>query len=142
MKKLIIPMLAGFLLVTACQSKEHKAADTKPKSETSGQKAQVNDPNEPFPYPTLLAEDDQTYSLLVVGNQEEGTPIEENQTVITDVKNILSLPQLDMAKKIYPNLHLNKKTAFIIFDNNGVVHESADMQDLTSYLTQHPAKSQ
>ncbi|MCM3764255.1 hypothetical protein [Neobacillus niacini] len=142
MKKLIAPMLAGLMLLTACQNSEPKAVDTKPKSEASQQKNQEKDPNQPFPYPNLLAEDDQTYSLLVVGIQDEGAPVEENQTITTAVKNILSLPEWDMAKKIYPNLHIKKKTAFIVFDNIGMVHESQDLQELTSYLTEHPALSQ
>lgn len=142
MKKLIVPLLAGFIILTACQNIEPKTTDAKTKSEEIGQKTQKDDLNQPFPYPNLLAEDGQTYSLLVVGNQDEGTPVEENQTIRTDVVNILSLPELEMAKKIYPNLHIKKKTAFIIFDNNGVIHESTDIQDLTSYLIEHPAKSQ
>ncbi|WP_066308353.1 hypothetical protein [Bacillus sp. FJAT-29814] len=142
MKKLIAPILAGLLLLTACQNSEPKAADSKLKSEASQQKTQEKDPNQPFPYPNLLAEDDQTYSLLVVGIQDDGAPVEENQTITTAVKNILSLPEWDMAKKIYPNLHIKKKTAFIVFDNIGVVHESQDLQELTNYLTEHPALSQ
>lgn len=142
MKKLIAPILAGLLLLTACQNSEPKAADSKLKSEASQQKTQEKDPNQPFPYPNLLAEDDQTYSLLVVGIQDDGAPVEENQTITSAVKNILSLPEWDMAKKIYPNLHIKKKTAFIVFDNIGVVHESQDLQELTNYLTEHPALSQ
>jgi hypothetical protein len=140
MKKLFVPMLAGFMLLTACQDGEPKTADSKSKSEASEQKKVENDPSKPFPYPSLLAEDDQTYSLLIIGNQDEGTPVEQNPTITTDVKNILSLPERDMVKKIYPELSIEKKTAFIIFDNNGVVHESPDLKELTSYLTEHPAK--
>jgi hypothetical protein len=88
-----------------------------------------------FPYPNLLSESDQSYSLLVIGDNEN--PIEENKKITETVNDILSLPELDMAQTAYPKLNIKTEPAYILFDQAGVIHQSKDIKELTKYLEQN-----
>jgi hypothetical protein len=138
MKKIVLPILIGISLLTACQQNEKKATEKKVREipQVSVAKNDVTT----FPYPNLLAENEQTYSLLVIGEQDNKTPIEKSTKIIKAVKNILSLPTLDMAKKIYPELQIESTPAYLLFDKNGKVHQSKNQKELTSYLESNPAK--
>jgi hypothetical protein len=111
MKKIILQIIAGILLLTACQNSESpqknedKSASGKPQ-----QTVQIKNGG-PFPYPNLLADMDQSYALLAIGEQENQTPIEEDREIIKVVTNILSLPTLEMVQKAYPELPLESKAA-------------------------------
>jgi hypothetical protein len=132
-------MIASVILLAACQNSEPKASKVKQTSEKPVQTAEKKT-DSTFPYPNLLAEKDQAYSLLVIGEQDTKSPIEDDQKIIKDVKNILSLPTLKMAQKVYPELQINSKTSYILFDNSGVVHQSKSLKELASFLTENPPK--
>ena len=94
----------------------------------------------PFSYPNLLADKDQSYALLTIWEQEDQTPIEDDQKIIKVVTNILSLPTLEMVQKVYPELQLESKTAYILFDKSGVVYQSKTIKELKSFLDKNPPK--
>lgn len=131
--------MAGILLLTACQDNEPKASDEKQTSEKTVQTVEKKT-DSTFPHPNLLAEDDKSYSLLVIGEQDDKSPIEENQKINKDVENILSLPTLEMAQKLYPELHIDNKTPYILFDNKGVVLQPKSLKELTNFLQKNPPK--
>jgi len=138
MIKMICPIIAGILLLSACQSSEpNKASEVKSTSERPQQTVEMKKDGT-FPYPNLLAETDQSYSLLVIGVQEGQTPIEDDQKVRKAATNILGLPTLEMVEKIYPKLPIEHKSAYILFDNNGVIHQSKNLKELKSFLEKNP----
>jgi PBP1b-binding outer membrane lipoprotein LpoB len=55
MKKMVWPIIAGILLLSACQNSEPKAEEVKTKSEKPQQQIKTEKDNT-FPYPNLLAE--------------------------------------------------------------------------------------
>ncbi|HEY2420883.1 MAG TPA: hypothetical protein VGI04_05695 [Neobacillus sp.] len=140
MKKNVWLILFGIFLLAGCQysgttEKSEKKITPKNHSVAVEKKADTT-----FPYPNLLAENEQSYSLLVIGEQENKTPIEKNADIIKEVKNILSLPSLEMVNKIYPELHIEKVPTYILFDKSGIVQQSKSPKELSNYLTSNPAK--
>lgn len=133
MKKIVFPMIVGLALLVGCQNSEPKAKEvTTQKNEENKQAAETT--NTTFPYPNLLSEDDQFFSLLVIGEQDPDSPIEKNKKITDKVHDILSLPELEMVKKAYPELNIKSEPAYILFDQAGVVHQSADLEELTTFL--------
>ena len=138
MKKMICPIIAGIVLLSACQSSEpNKASEVKSTSERPHQTVEMKK-DDTFPYPNLLAETEQSYSLLVIGKQEEQTPIEDDQKIRKAATDILSLPTLEMVKKIYPKLPIDNQSAYILFDHSGVIHQSKNLKELKSFLEKNP----
>jgi hypothetical protein len=88
--------------------------------------------NKPFPYPNLLAESEQSYALLVIGDQD--TPIENNQKITEKVNDILSLPEMEIAQTAYPELNIKTEQAYILFDQAGVVFQGKNLKELIAYL--------
>lgn len=91
-----------------------------------------------FPLSNLLADSEESLSLLVIGDQD--TPIENNEKITQKVKDILSLPELGMVKNAYPELNIKTEPAYILFDQAGVIHQSKDINELTTYLEQNNPK--
>lgn len=140
MMKRVWPIFIGIILLAACQNsgskeKTEKNTATNIPQVTVEKKADIT-----FPYPNLLAENDQSYSLLVIGEQDNNAPIEKNKMIIKDVKNILSLPTREMANKIYPELQIESAPAYLLFDNDGKVNQSKNAKELSRYLKANPAK--
>lgn len=132
-------MVAGVMLLAACQNSEPKASEVKQTTEKSAQTVEKKT-DSTFPYPNLLAGKGQAYSLLVIGEQDDQSPIEDNQKVVKDVKTILSLPTREMTQKVYPELHMKRNAAYILFDKSGVVFQSKNLKELTSFLQENPAQ--
>jgi hypothetical protein len=138
MKKIILPIITGLCLLVACQNNE---PISKNGGTSAGEKPQTTVQTKqsvPFPYPNLLADTDQTYALLTFGEQENQTPIEEDHEITKSVTNILSLPALEMVEKVYPELQLETKVGYVLFDNSGVVHQSKNIKELKSFLNSNP----
>jgi LAS superfamily LD-carboxypeptidase LdcB len=137
MKKIILTMLTSLFVLAGCQSNHTKA--TKPTHPHSQQKKTIETKStQAFPYQNLLAQDEQSYSLLVIGANDEQTPIEKNQTVTEHVKSILSLPSEEIVKKAYPELKISNKVSYILFNQKGIVHQARNLKELTSFLQQNP----
>lgn len=135
MKSSAWPIVLGLTLLVGCQNnvpKEETRTSTEQNQQISSTK---NDTNTPFPYPNLLSESDQSFSLLVIGDQDNH--IESNSKITGKVKDILSLPDLDLAKKAYPELKMKTEPTYILFDQAGVLHQSDDFKELTTYLEQN-----
>jgi hypothetical protein len=139
MKKIIWPIMVGILLLTACQDKEPKAIDEKQTSEKTVQTVETKK-DVVFAYPNLLAVNDKSYFLLVIGEQDDKAPIEDNQKVNKNGIEIMSLPTLEMAQKLYPELHIDNKTPYILFDNKGVVLQPKSLKELTNFIQKNPPK--
>lgn len=139
MKKIIVTILLGVLLLTACQQGEKKETKVKQTSEKPQQIVE-NKQATTFPYPNLLAEDDKSYSLLMIGEQDKQTPIEKNKKITKEVKYIMFLRTLDEVQKNYPDLHIESGSAYILFNNQAEVHQSKNLKDLTSYLDANSTK--
>ncbi|CAH2713059.1 hypothetical protein BACCIP111895_00192 [Neobacillus rhizosphaerae] len=139
MQKMVWSMIASLILLAACQNSEPKKNEVKQTPEKLKQTVEQKT-DSTFPYPNLLAENAQSYSLLVIGEEDDKTPIEKDQKIIKNVKNILSLPTKEMAQKVYPKLSVKSKSAYILFDNNGVVYQSKNLNELTRFLQENPAK--
>lgn len=137
MKKIILPIIAGILLLAACQNSKPKAEEVKTLSEKP-QQQMVTKKDSTFPYPNLLSSNDQTYSLLTIGEQEEQTPIEDDKTISKLKINILSLPKLDLVQKIYPDLAIENNSTYILFDTSGIVYQTKDLKDLKLFLKKNP----
>ncbi|ULT59084.1 hypothetical protein L1999_11380 [Neobacillus drentensis] len=137
MKKIMITMLTSFILLAGCQSNDTKASEPK-QAHPQHKIAIVTKSVQSFPYPNLLAQDERTYSLLVIGETEEQTPIEKNQKVTEHVKNILSLPSQELAQKAYPELEISKTIAYILFNHTGIVHQAKNLPELISFLQKNP----
>ena len=138
MKKIVWPIIAGMLLLSACQNNEPKTAHESKSITKMPQQTVETKKDTTFPYQNLLAENNQTYSLLVIGEDEDQSPIEEDQTITKDVTNILSLPTLEVVEKIYPKLPIENKSAYLLFDNNGMVHQSKSLKELKRFLVKNP----
>lgn len=132
MKRIALPMVLGQTLLVGCQNSELKE-ETKPTSEQKEQKTVTNtETNAAFPYPNLLSESDKTYSLLVIGDNDNR--IEQNNKITEKVNNILSLPELEMSQQAYPELNIETEPAYILFDQSGVVYQGKNIKELTTYL--------
>jgi hypothetical protein len=138
MKRISWPILVGLTLLVGCQNAESKEV-TKPSTEKTEQKAPIStNTSTTFPYPNLLSQNEQSFALLVIGDQE--TPIEDNKKITDKVHDILSLPELEMAQTAYPELNIKTEPAYILFDQAGVIHQSKDINELTTYLEQNDSK--
>jgi len=134
MKRTALPIVLGLTLLLGCQNTESKE-ETKPSSEQKHQRSVTKmETNTTFPYPNLLSEKEQSYSLLVVGDNEN--PIEKNKKIIGKVNDILSLPELKMVQTAYPELNIKTEPTYILFDHAGVIHQSKDLKELTTFLEQ------
>jgi thioredoxin-related protein len=133
MNKLILPIVAAAILLSACNQNETKAEVKKPVQKPV---AVEKKENVDFPYPTLLAENGNAYSLLVIG-EDSKVPVEKNKNVTKSVKNILSLPTTEMAGKIYPELKIDSSPAYLLFDQNGQVYRAKSQKELSNYLKSH-----
>jgi hypothetical protein len=135
MKKQILPIFLGLALLGGCQSSDSE--NKKIEKETTEQKQQTKETSEvatDFPYPNLLSESDDTFFLLVIGEQDEENPIEENKKIGEGVNDILSLPTLEMAQKAYPDLNIEKEPAYLLFDESELIFQASSLKDLTTYL--------
>jgi hypothetical protein len=134
MKKISLPILLGLTLLVGCQN-AGKKEETKPSTEQTEQKApKQTKPNKPFPYPNLLAESEQSFALLVIGDQD--TPIEDNKKITEKVNDILSLPEMEIAQTAYPELDIKTEPVYILFNQVGVVFQGKNLEELTTYLEQ------
>jgi hypothetical protein len=132
MMRIALPMVLGLALLVGCQNTEPKE-NTKPSSEQKQQKSVTKtETNTTFPYPNLLSESEQSYSLLVIGDNEN--PIEKNKKITGKVNDILSLPKLEMAQTAYPELNIETEPAYILFDQVGVVYHAKNLNEITTYL--------
>ncbi|WP_335467437.1 hypothetical protein [Neobacillus drentensis] len=137
MKKIMVTMLTSLSLLTGCQSHNMKASEPKT-PQPHEEKTILSKSDLAFPYPNLLAQNNQTYSLLVVGANDEQSPIEKNQKVTEHVKNILSLPTLEIVQQAYPELEIRKTVSYILFNQSGMVHQSTNITELTKFLQENP----
>jgi hypothetical protein len=140
MKKIIWPICLGLMLLTACQSNQVNEAPKKKAACTVKQKepSETTAQNTTFSYPQLLPSKSGYYSLLTVGKLDEKSPIENDKAITKKVNEILSLP-LDQAKKIYPKLQIKNDPTFILFDKNGVAHQSTNVKELKLFLENNQA---
>lgn len=138
MKRRSWPIILGLTLLAGCQNVDPKE-ETKP---AAVQKEQVTagntNANTTFPYPNLLSQSKQSFSLLVIGDPDN--PIETNKKITEKVNDILSLPELNIAQTAYPELDIRTEPAYILFDQAGVIHQSKDIKELKTYLEQHNPK--
>lgn len=134
MKRFVWPCVLGLTLLVGCQNTEPKTKEvTKQSTEQNQLKAATHTDNA-FPYPNLLSESEQSFSLLVIGEQDHDDPIEKNTKVTDKVNDILSLPELEMAQQAYPDLNIKSEPAYILFDKKGVVHQTKELGELTTFL--------
>jgi hypothetical protein len=132
MKKIAWPIVIGLTLLVGCQNTEPKE-ETKQSTEQNQQETSTKTATKAaFPYPNLLSESEQSYSLLVIGDNDN--PIEQNDKITDKVNNILSLPELEMSQQAYPELNIETEPAYILFDQAGVVYQGKNMKELTDYL--------
>jgi hypothetical protein len=134
MKKIIYTILIGLTLLSGCQKAEPNAAEKEKPAEEQQQQNVESTKGEAFPYQSLLSEDEQSLTLLVVEEIDEQNPIEKNEKIMETVSNILSLPKLEMAQKAYPELKLEGEPAYLLFDNQGIVFEGKELKELTTFL--------
>ena len=140
MKRVVWPCVLGLTLLVGCQNTEPKIKEEdKQSTEQNQQKAAANT-DTTFPYPNLLSESEQSFSLLVIGEQDQDNPIEKNTKITDKVDDILSLPELEMAQKAYPELNIKTQPVYILFDQAGLIHQSKDIKELTTYLEQNNPK--
>lgn len=138
MKRIAWPIVIGLTLLAGCQNTEPKE-ETKQSTEQHQQKKSTKtETNAAFPYPNLLSESDKTYSLLVIGDNDN--PIEQNNKITEKVNNILSLPELEMSQQAYPDLNIEAEPAYILFDQAGVVYQGINLIELTTYLEKNNPK--
>jgi hypothetical protein len=131
MKRIAWPIVLGLTLLVGCQNAEPKE-ETK-STEQNQQKTSINtETNTTFPYPNLLSESDQSYSLLVIGDNDN--PIEKNNKITEKVNDILSLPELEMSQNAYPELNIKTEPAYILFDQAGVVFQGKNLKEFTTFL--------
>ncbi len=141
MKKVILPIILGLALLGGCQNSEPETKTVE--KEATDQKQPTNETSETttsFPYPNLLSESNNTYSFLVIGEQNEENPIEENKKISKDVNDILSLPTLELAQQAYPNLTIEKEPAYLLFNKSELVFQANTLKDLTTYLEKNELK--
>ena len=132
MKKIAWPIVIGVTLLVGCQNSEPKK-ETKQSTEENQQETSTKTVTKAaFPYPNLLSESEQSYSLLVIGDNDN--PIEQNNKITEKVNTILSLPELEMSQQAYPELNIETVPAYILFDQAGVVYQGGNFKELTTYL--------
>ncbi|MCM3690521.1 hypothetical protein [Neobacillus niacini] len=132
MKKITWPIVIGLTLLVGCQNTEPKE-ETKQSTEQNQQETSAKMVTKAaFPYPNLLSESEQSYSLLVIGDNDN--PIEQNNKITEKVNTILSLPELEMSQQAYPELNIETEPAYILFDQAGVIYQGKNMKELTTYL--------
>ncbi|MEH6996129.1 hypothetical protein V7075_26080 [Neobacillus drentensis] len=138
MKRIAWPIVIGLTLLVGCQNTE-PIEGTKQSTEQNQQETLTKtESNAAFPYPNLLSESEQSFSLLVIGDNEN--PIEKNNKIIEKVNNILSLPELEMSQQAYPELNIKTEPAYILFDQAGVVYQGKNLKELTTYLEKNNPK--
>jgi hypothetical protein len=140
MKRLLWPCALGLILLAGCQNTEPKVKEEVKKSTELNQQEATANKDTTFPYPNLLSESEQSFSLLVIGEQDHDNPIEKNTKITAKVHDILSLPELELAQNAYPDLNIKSEPAYILFDKKGVVHQSKDLVELTTFLGENSLK--
>jgi hypothetical protein len=131
MKRIAWPIVLGLTLLVGCQNTEPKE-ETKSTEQNQQNTSIKAEANTTFPYPNLLSDSDQSYSLLVIGDNDN--PIEQKNSITEKVNDILSLPELEMSQNAYPELNIKTEPAYILFDQAGVVFQGKDLKELTTYL--------
>jgi hypothetical protein len=141
MRKMIVPIILGLALLGGCQNSEQETKKVETEAtEQKQQEKETSDAATAFPYPNLLSESDDTYFLLVIGEQNEENPIEKNKKIGEDVNDILSLPTLEMAQNAYPELNIEKEPAYLLFDKSELKFQANNLKDLTTYLEKNELK--
>ncbi|MDR7077633.1 hypothetical protein J2Y03_002657 [Neobacillus niacini] len=140
MKRFVWPCVLGLTLLVGCQNTEPKVKEEAKQSTELNQQEAAANKDTTFPYPNLLSESEQSFSLLVIGEHDQDNPIEKNTKITDKVDDILSLPELEMAQNAYPELNIKTQPAYILFDQAGVIHQSKDIKELTIYLEQNNPK--
>lgn len=132
---MILPFILGLALLGGCQNSEQEGKNIeKEATEQKQQTKEVSKAVKAFPYPNLLSESDKTFSLLVIGEQNEENPIEKNKKIGENVNDILSLPTLEMAQQAYPDLNIENEPAYLLFDKSELIYQANNLKDLTTYL--------
>lgn len=139
MNKNLFPVLFGFVLIIGCQNRETKE-ETQPNKQTILTAEASKELNSDFHYPNLLSVDEESYSLLVIGEPDETNPIEEDKNMMRHSVEILSLPTLEMAKKAYPKLAIKNEPAYFLFDYQGLIFQSNNLNEMNSFLNKIDAK--
>jgi hypothetical protein len=140
MKKIVLLLCLGLVLLTACQKTEVKETPKKKACAVNEKKTeQTTSTNTTYPYPQLLPTKNGYYSLLIIDKSEEKSPIEGDKKVLDRVHEILSL-SLEQATKVYPKLQIKKDPTYILFDKNGVAHQSTTPKDLLDFLETNKAE--
>lgn len=75
MKRIAWPIVIGLTLLVGCQNTEPKEETKQPTEQNQQEKSIKTETNTTFPYPNLLSDSDQSYSLLVIGDNDN--PIEK-----------------------------------------------------------------
>jgi hypothetical protein len=140
MKKIVWPCVMGLTLLVGCQNTEPKVKVETAQATKLNEQKEATNTDTVFPYPNLLSEGEQSYSLLVIGEQDQDNPIEKNTMITDKVTDILSLPELEMAQKAYPKLNIQTDPAYILFDHAGVIHQTKDLNELATYLEENATK--
>lgn len=139
MKNIIWFICLGLVLLTGCQATESKQTEkTKSYATKQDKPKQTAVSNTNFFYPQLLPTKDGYYSLLTAGKLNEKSPIEKDKNITNQVHEILSLP-LNQAQKIYPKLQIKNDPTFILFDQNGVAYQSANLETVKQFLKNNQA---
>jgi hypothetical protein len=137
MKKLFILFLAVLTILAGCQKEAEKTKTTISKVNAGEKKeTHVSSLKTSFAHPQLLADKAGLYSLLTVGTTA-GSSIETNETISESVKDILSIPTVQMAQKAYPDLHIEKDPSYLLFDQKGIVLLTNNETELSTYIKQH-----
>jgi len=140
MKKIVWTCVMGLTLLVGCQNTEPKVKVETAQATKLNEQKEATNTDTVFPYPNLLSEGEQSYSLLVIGEQDQDNPIEKNTMITDKVTDILSLPELEMAQKAYPKLNIKTDPAYILFDHAGVIHQTKELNELATYLEQNATK--
>jgi hypothetical protein len=141
MRRIIMPIILGLALLGGCQNSEPETKKIdKEETEQNEQTKESAESATAFPYPNLLSESNDTFFLLVIGEQNEENPIEEDKKIGKSVNDILSLPTLEMAQKAYPDLHIENEPAYLLFNKSELVIQANNLKDLTTYLENNGPK--
>lgn len=132
MKRIGWTIVIGMILIVGCQNSEPKEETKQSTVQNQMEESTKSETNAAFPYPNLLSESEQSFSLLVIGDNEN--PIEKNNKITEKVNNILSLPELEMAQQAYPELNIKTEPAYILFDQARVVYQGGNFKELATYL--------
>ncbi|HET7627644.1 MAG TPA: hypothetical protein VFK44_04555 [Bacillales bacterium] len=89
-----------------------------------------------FPYPSLLSDKEGKFFALLIGD-EAIESFQHKPAVLDEMLTGVWPMQLKAAQRAFAELHIDKSPTYMLFDTNGIVLRTGDLEDALDLLQSH-----